>query len=160
MTYEPWSAVRCAVIAALGLGAGTTGALAADSSTPAEIETVTVYARRLVPVTQVAATVTVISRDAIDRTMASDVRDLVRYEPGLAVRNDPFRFGLDTFPVRGIGGNRVAVEVDSIPSSGGFAVRSFADSGRSFIDQHSSSAWKYCVVRRRRSMAATPSVAS
>jgi len=29
-----------------------------------------------------------------------DVKQLVRYEPGLSVRSDPFRFGLDTFTVR------------------------------------------------------------
>jgi hemoglobin/transferrin/lactoferrin receptor protein len=133
-TQEPLIAVRCVVIAALAVVAATSGALAADSTAQSEIETVTVYARRLVPVTQVAATVTVIPRDVIDRTMVRDVRDLVRYEPGLTVRNDPFRFGLDTFSVRGIGGNRVAVELDGIPASGGFAVGSFGDSGRSFVD--------------------------
>jgi len=66
--------------------------------------------------------------------MATDVRELVRYEPGLSVRNDPFRFGLDTFTIRGLGGNRVAVEIDGIPAGGGFAVGSYADSGRAFID--------------------------
>ena len=58
----------------------------------------------------------------------------MRYEPGLTVRNDPFRFGLDTFSVRGLGGNRVAVEIDGIPAAGGFAVGSFSDSGRAFVD--------------------------
>ena len=100
----------------------------------AGLETVTVYARRLVPIAQVAATVTVIPRETIDRTLVTDFRDLVRYEPGLTVRNDPFRFGLDTISVRGVGGNRVAVEVDGIPAAGGFAIGSFSDSGRNFVD--------------------------
>jgi hemoglobin/transferrin/lactoferrin receptor protein len=63
-----------------------------------------------------------------------DVKQLVRYEPGLTVRSDPFRFGTDTISVRGVGGNRVAVEVDGIPAAGGFAVGNFADSGRAFVD--------------------------
>jgi hemoglobin/transferrin/lactoferrin receptor protein len=98
------------------------------------LETVTVYARRLTPVSRVAATVTVIDQARIETTLATDIRELVRYEPGLSVRNDPFRFGLDTISVRGLGGNRVAVEVDGIPAAGGFAVGSYADSGRAFVD--------------------------
>jgi len=100
----------------------------------AELETVMVYARRLQPVTRVAATVTVIDQSDVQRTLASDVKQLVRYEPGLSVRSDPFRFGLDTFTVRGMTGNRVAVEIDGIPSAPGFAIGSYSDSGRAFVD--------------------------
>jgi len=99
-----------------------------------ELEEVTVYARRLVPVTRVAATVTVISEQDLQRTLARDVKQMVRYEPGLSVRSDPFRFGLDTFTIRGMTGNRVAVEVDGIPSAPGFAIGSYSDSGRAFVD--------------------------
>ena len=98
------------------------------------LETVMVYARRLTPVSRVAATVTVIDQARIETTLATDIRELVRYEPGLSVRNDPFRFGLDTISVRGLGGNRVAVEIDGIPAAGGFAVGSYADSGRAYVD--------------------------
>jgi hemoglobin/transferrin/lactoferrin receptor protein len=105
-----------------------------DGEVAAGLETVTVYARRLVPMTRVAATVTVISQQEIQRTLSGDVKQLVRYEPGLSVRSDPFRFGLDTFTVRGMTGNRVAVEVDGIPSAPGFAIGSYSDSGRSFVD--------------------------
>jgi hemoglobin/transferrin/lactoferrin receptor protein len=99
-----------------------------------ELETIMVYARRITPVSRVAATVTVIDQARIQATLASDIRELVRYEPGLSVRSDPFRFGLDTISVRGLGGNRVAVEIDGIPAAGGFAVGSYADSGRAFLD--------------------------
>jgi hemoglobin/transferrin/lactoferrin receptor protein len=109
--------------------------VAADTSVDASgLETVTVYARRLVPTSRVAATVTVVTAQQIQRTLAGDVKQLVRYEPGLSVRSDPFRFGLDTFTVRGMTGNRVAVEVDGIPSAGGFSIGSYSDSGRSFVD--------------------------
>ena len=77
---------------------------------------------------------TVIDQARIESTLATDIRELVRYEPGLTVRNDPFRFGLDTISVRGLGGNRVAVEIDGIPAAGGFAVGSYADSGRAYVD--------------------------
>ena len=113
---------------------GSADTRAAQGAAEAQLETVTVYARRILPVSRVAATVSVIPREAIERTLTSDVKELVRYEPGLSVRSDPFRFGVDTFAVRGVGGNRVAVEVDGIPAAGGFAIGAYSDSGRSFVD--------------------------
>jgi hemoglobin/transferrin/lactoferrin receptor protein len=107
---------------------------APEAGSSDDLETITVYARRLTPVSRVAATVTVIDQGRIEATLATDIRELVRYEPGISVRNDPFRFGLDTISVRGLGGNRVAVEIDGIPAAGGFAVGSYADSGRAFVD--------------------------
>src|SRR5512139_3908408 len=121
--------------ASLPAVAGEAAVAALESAAPSqELETVTVYARRIVPVAQVAAMVSVIPQETIERTLVTDVKQLVRYEPGLSVRSDPFRFGTDTISVRGIGGNRVAVEVDGVPAAGGFAVGNFADSGRSFVD--------------------------
>jgi hemoglobin/transferrin/lactoferrin receptor protein len=125
-------AVALALAAALPSGAWCEPAPVTDP--PAELETVTVYARRLTPVTRVAATVTVIPEHVIAANLSADAKELVRYEPGITVRSDPFRFGLDTFEVRGVGGNRVAVEVDGIPAAGGFAIGSYSDSGRSFVD--------------------------
>jgi hemoglobin/transferrin/lactoferrin receptor protein len=132
MNKRVFLAVACALATSAQAepGPGPASSGVAD----AELETVTVYARRLIPVTRVAATVTVISQETIERTLASDVKELVRYEPGLNVRSDPFRFGLDTFAVRGVGGNRVAVEIDGIPAAGGFAIGAYSDSGRSFVD--------------------------
>ena len=120
-----------AILRAAAVPATGQSAMGADDS---HLETVMVYARRLTPVSRVAATVTVIDQARIETTLATDIRELVRYEPGLSVRNDPFRFGLDTISVRGLGGNRVAVEVDGIPAAGGFAVGSYADSGRAYLD--------------------------
>ncbi|MCC7415694.1 MAG: TonB-dependent receptor, partial [Acidobacteria bacterium] len=89
---------------------------------------------RPTPVTRVAAAVTVIDQAEMARELATDIRQLVRYEPGIAVRNDPFRFGLNGFSVRGLGGNRVRVEIDGVPVAGGLAVGAYADSGRRFVD--------------------------
>lgn len=120
-----------AVAAALALATLQTAAAEAETG---DLEAVTVYARRLVPISRVAAAVSVIPQETIERTLSADVKELVRYEPGLSVRSDPFRFGVDTFAVRGVGGNRVSVEVDGIPAAGGFAIGAYADSGRSFVD--------------------------
>jgi hemoglobin/transferrin/lactoferrin receptor protein len=133
--------LSCAVSAVLALAAWQTGLAAPGSDDAvaaaqgaAELETVMVYARRLLPASRVAATVSVITQETIERTLVADVKQLVRYVPGLSVRSDPFRFGVDTIAIRGIGGNRVAVEVDGVPAAGGFAVGNFADSGRAFVD--------------------------
>ena len=131
-TRKSLNRLACTVSVVLALAAA--GAADGAPADPADLETVTVYARRIVPVSSVAAMVSVIPREAIERTLVTDVKQLVRYEPGLAVRSDPFRFGTDTISVRGVGGNRVAIEVDGVPASGGFAVGNFADSGRSFVD--------------------------
>lgn len=125
--------VWAAAITLLLGGPPARGTPAVEPAAP-QLETVTVYARRIQPATRIAATVTVIPRESIERGLVSDLKELVRYEPGLSVRSDPFRFGLDTFAIRGVGGNRVAVEIDGIPAAGGFAIGSFSDSGRSFVD--------------------------
>jgi hemoglobin/transferrin/lactoferrin receptor protein len=133
-TIRPSLVLRAALACVLISGGAAASAAEPAARASDGLETVTVYARRITPVTRVAATVTVVDEARIDATLASDIRELVRYEPGLAVRNDPFRFGLDTISIRGLGGNRVAVEIDGIPAAGGFAVGSYADSGRAFLD--------------------------
>ena len=59
------------------------------------------------------ATVTVIEAEEIDQKLIRDIRDLVRYEPGVSVGNN-LQFGLQGFNIRGIGGNRVLIQVDGI----------------------------------------------
>ncbi|MBV6418636.1 MAG: Vitamin B12 transporter BtuB [Steroidobacteraceae bacterium] len=127
------STARLTVFLAMAMAALPITAATADTGA-GELETVGVYARRATPISRVAATVTVISQDDIERLLATDVKELVRYEPGLGVRNDPLRFGLDTFAIRGVGGNRVAVEIDGIAAAGGFSVGAYSNSGRSFVD--------------------------
>jgi len=107
---------------------------AAPEAAAVALENVTVYARRLTPISRVAATVTVIDQQAMEQALVADVKQLVRYEPGLTVSNDPFRFGLGSFSVRGLGGNRVAIEIDGVPAAGQFAVGSYSSANRQFVD--------------------------
>ncbi len=95
---------------------------------------VTVVGKVPQPLSEVAASVSLIPRERIEQAVAFDVRDLLRHEPGLAVRNDPGRFGLDGISIRGLGGNRVLIETDGVPAARGFAVGNFADTGRGFAD--------------------------
>lgn len=77
------------------------------------------------------ATVTVITAEEIADQLATDIKDLVRFEPGVTVRRAPARFGAaigatgrarnEDIAIRGIGGNRVLIQVDGIRSPQGFS---------------------------------------
>ncbi len=113
-------------------------ALAEDAASAAEADgeqqagRITVTATRT-PVLQQAApaTVTIITAEDIADQLATDIKDLVRFEPGVTVRRAPARFGAaigstgrarnEGFTIRGIGGNRVLIQVDGIRAPQGFA---------------------------------------
>lgn len=81
--------------------------------------------------------ISTITREQIDRYMVQNIRDLVRYEPGVSVIGSPGRFGLDSFNIRGLSGNRSVMEVDgvSLPASFGAGVAgSSFRAGRNQID--------------------------
>lgn len=98
----------------------------AGTQTDAEkVEKVTVTATRQKRRTdEVPATVTVITAKEIEDNMATDVKDLVRFEPGVSVRTNPVRFqaagastgrdGNSGFNIRGLEGNRVLIQLDGI----------------------------------------------
>lgn len=95
---------------------------------------VVVAARRPQPSEEVAGSVSVVDRPDLERLQAQDIRDLVRYEPGVRVAADPSRFGLDGFNIRGVQGNRVAVRIDGVPLPDAFSVGSFSNAGRDQVD--------------------------
>ncbi|MXO90803.1 TonB-dependent hemoglobin/transferrin/lactoferrin family receptor [Altererythrobacter aquaemixtae] len=95
-------------------------------------DTITVTATRApVTIADAPATVTVIDSEQIADELATDIRDLVRFEPGVTVRRAPARFGAalgttgragnEDFNIRGIGGNRVLIQVDGIRSPQGYS---------------------------------------
>lgn len=87
----------------------------------------------------VPATVSVITDEDIADQMATDIKSLVRFEPGVSVRRAPARFGAalsvtgrsgnEGFTIRGIGGNRVLIQVDGIRTPQGFSFGA-QDAGR------------------------------
>ena len=85
----------------------------ADSRTPTAQDEITVSAERTPStVFNSPGTVTVINERQINQNLVQGPRDLVRTEPGLAVSNTPTRVGAGSFFIRGIGDNRVRLEVD------------------------------------------------
>lgn len=77
------------------------------------------------------ATVTVITSEEIADQLATDIKDVLRFEPGVSVRRAPARFGAalgstgrarnEDITIRGIGGNRVLIQVDGIRAPQGFS---------------------------------------
>jgi hemoglobin/transferrin/lactoferrin receptor protein len=125
---------RPATAALAGLLAVVPGAPTRAQAPINDLGTVTVVAKVPRPLSEAAASVTVVDAAALDRLVVRDLADLARYEPGISLRNDATRFGGGDFTIRGVGGNRVLIEVDGVPSAPAFAVGSFADTGRTYLD--------------------------
>lgn len=111
------------------------GAAAAPPDEATELEPlVVVGTRHPGEAWDVAGSVTVLD-DAVARAqLALDLRDLVRYTPGVAFDGGGTRFGAAGFRIRGIDGNRVLTLVDGIPVAERFKVGSYADSGRDYAE--------------------------
>ena len=124
---------------ALAYWQGASAEVPEDGSTSGKpLETVVVTATRGPRAVQdVAATVTVKQAADIRAELSRDIKDLIRYEPGISVANSAGRFGLSGFNVRGIDGDRVLIEVDGVPVSDAYSIGSFASAGRDFVDLES-----------------------
>lgn len=76
-------------------------------------------------------TVSVRTDEQIADELATDIKDLVRFEPGVSVQRQPARFnaalsaigraGNEGFNIRGIGGNRVLIQIDGVRVPDGFS---------------------------------------
>ena len=97
-----------------------------DPQVESFLETITVTATRGErSVKDVPGSVSVIDADRIENEVVNDVRDLVRYEPGVYVANSAERLGAGGFNIRGVGGNRVLTRVDGIPTAEEFSFGHF-----------------------------------
>lgn len=104
---------------------GAAAGLASTAHAGDMLDEVTVTATRIESrIGDVPATVSTYSSQRIDTLLAQDIKDLVRFEPGVSVRSSPARFtaagssigrdGNSGFNVRGLEGNRVLVQVDGV----------------------------------------------
>lgn len=121
-------------VAALLIAAGPAMAEepgAAAPEDPSQLPPVSVLATRTgAPVDEAPATITVFTADDIEAMLATDIKDLIRFEPGVSVVSQPARFGAalgtagragnEGFTIRGIGGDRVLMIVDGVRSPDGF----------------------------------------
>lgn len=87
----------------------------AGKKKPTAMDEITVTADRVQStVYDSAATVSVTDDKKIDRDNINGPRDLVRDEPGVSVGNQPGRGGSSSYTIRGIGYNRVRIQIDDI----------------------------------------------
>jgi hemoglobin/transferrin/lactoferrin receptor protein len=105
---------------------------AADTGDATEVSPVSIISTRTEKAAEdTPASVSVITAEQIDEQLATDIKDLVRYEPGVVVRTSPARFGaaLGTagrdgnsgFNIRGLEGNRVLVLIDGVRTPDAFS---------------------------------------
>ena len=81
------------------------------------IEELIVNATRLPrTIADIAGTVSLVTAQDIERELAEDLDDLVRFQPGVSMATAT-RGGHEGFAIRGIGGNRVLTVVDGIRSN-------------------------------------------
>lgn len=85
-------------------------------------------------VADVPNTVDLIERERMDALLVRDLQDLFRYEPGITVGSSFGRFGIGDIRIRGLGGNRVRIQTDGIPVPDAFAIGSFSNANRNFVD--------------------------
>jgi hemoglobin/transferrin/lactoferrin receptor protein len=82
------------------------------------------------PVSEVVGMVTVLGDADIESQLVTNEEALWRYMPSVQVESAGSRFTARSLNIRGIGGNRVVMEVDGVPVQDRFAVGAFADAGR------------------------------
>lgn len=109
-------------------------ALAAEEAAT-QFDVITVTATRSEQtLDEVPSTVSVHEEREIDQRNVKNIKDLVRYEPGISVSGSGSRFGLSGFTIRGIGGNRVLTQVDGVGVPDAFTFGPFLDARRNYID--------------------------
>ncbi len=82
---------------------------------------------------QVTSKTTVITDDEMEQYNHRNIKDLIRYEPGVMVPGSG-RYGLSGFNIRGIGGDRILTMIDGIPIADEFSFGPNLSSRRNFVD--------------------------
>lgn len=96
--------------------------------------TVSVEAQALEePLDETAATSS-LTADQLRRDMAQGIKDAVRYEAGISVTNNASRFGQAGYNIRGVDGDRVAMEIDGVRLPDEFKTGGYANAGRNMVD--------------------------
>jgi hemoglobin/transferrin/lactoferrin receptor protein len=106
-----------------------------SSSGALNLQQVTISAtRQEQSIDSVPATVTVQTREELDRNNVNTIKDLVRYEPGVSVGGAGQRAGLTGYNIRGIDGDRVLTQVDGVQVPDSFFNGPYAQTNRNYVD--------------------------
>lgn len=99
------------------------------------LDQITVSAtRQAQDVTSVPGSVSVHDRAELDRQNVNNIRDLVRYEPGVSVGGAGQRSGTTGYNIRGIDGNRILTQVDGVEIPGNYFSGPYANTHRNYVD--------------------------
>ena len=142
MLRHSLSAVIAMALAAPAWAESSGAADAAETNAAADV---TVIATRApADVDNVPVTVSVIDAERIADELVTDIKELVRFEPGVSVRRQPARFGAalgstgrdgnSGFNIRGLEGNRVLMLVDGVRVPDGFAFGAQAAGRGDYVD--------------------------
>lgn len=111
-------------ISTLAFGLSLAGMAAAQEADVDQGELTVIATRLPTDPFDVPSAVTVIDADEIEGNLVTDIKDLIRFEPGVSVSNAPSRFGAalgstgrdgnSGFTIRGMGGNRVLFLTDGV----------------------------------------------
>ncbi len=145
MTGTVVSTVALAILGGGGAHAQAAPAMPADSADDQQRNKVTVTATRTEKdVDEVPATVSVITDQKIEDELVTDIKDLVRFEPGVSVRSSPQRFGAalgstgrdgnSGFNIRGLEGDRVLIQTDGVRVADGFSFGPQAQGRGDYVD--------------------------
>ncbi|MFW0757338.1 TonB-dependent receptor [Pseudomonas sp. H11T01] len=85
-------------------------------------------------VTSVPSTVTVHTREELDRQNVNTIKELVRYEPGVSVGGAGQRGGITGYNIRGIDGDRILTQVDGVEVPDDFYNGPYAKTHRNYVD--------------------------
>lgn len=113
---------------------GLSSASIAETFEDTHFEQITVTSSRFdTDIDEIASSVSVIDSEQMDKMVATDIRDLVRFEPGVVVEGGG-RFGLSGFNIRGINADRVLMLLDGAPIADEFSFGPGLSARRDFID--------------------------
>ncbi|MBV6824930.1 TonB-dependent receptor [Pseudomonas sp. PD9R] len=106
-----------------------------NNSGTLNLQQVTISAtRQEQDISSVPSTVTVHTREDLDRNNVNSIKDLVRYEPNVSVGGTGTRAGLSGYNIRGIDGDRVLTQVDGVQVPDGFFNGPYAQTNRNYVD--------------------------
>lgn len=106
-----------------------------SNSSAIALQQITVTATRSAQdISQVPSTVSVQTREQLDRQNVNNIKDLVRYEPGVSVSGTGQRSGLNGYNIRGIDGERVLTQIDGVSIPDSFFFGPYAQTQRNYVD--------------------------
>lgn len=137
---QPLHALSILTASILSAGVFAAPAVLAEPSDPGSrhailLEPTTITATRQArAIDSVPSTVSVQQREELDRQNINNIRDLVRYEPGVSVAGAGQRAGTTGYNIRGIDGDRILTQIDGVETPGSFFFGPFAESHRNYVD--------------------------